>query len=237
MEYLKIENLSHRYSKSEDILKNVDLAFNRGEITAILGESGSGKSTLLRNIIGLEEPFEGKISLNGEILSEGNNSIPTEKREIGMVFQDYALFPHLTVEKNISFGLKEKKKEAKARVEELLKLIKLSDYGKRYPYELSGGQQQRIALARTIAPSPKLVLLDEPFSNLDANLQEKIRNDLNSILRKSKETAIFVTHDKDDLDIADRVVVMDGGRIIQVGTPKEVFENPVNDYVAHLLGK
>ncbi len=238
MNYIDLKNLFFKYRNSvEDILKNINFTANKGEITAIIGESGSGKSTLLRILAGLEIPQAGELKVNNKIFIDDENFIPVEKRGIGMVFQDYALFPHLSVEKNVLFGLnKLEKKSAEKRTHEVLDLVSMKEFIKRYPHELSGGQQQRIALARALAPNPEIILLDEPFSNLDANLQGKIRNELKAILKTSGETAIFVSHDKDDLEIADRVVILDRGEVIQTGTPAEIFRNPKNEYVRHILG-
>lgn len=238
MNYIDSKNLYFRYRNStEDVLKNVDFNANKGEITAIIGESGSGKSTLLRILAGLEVPQKGEFTINDRVLIDEETFIPVEKRGIGMVFQDYALFPHLSVEKNILFGMNKLKKElASERTCEVLDLVSMKEFIKRYPHELSGGQQQRVALARALAPKPGVILLDEPFSNLDANLQGKIRNELKTILKTSGETAIFVSHDKDDLEIADRVVILNKGEVIQTGTPTDIFENPKNEYVRHILG-
>ncbi|WP_078544022.1 ABC transporter ATP-binding protein [Litchfieldia alkalitelluris] len=211
---VQIEKLRYQYKKSsEPTIKDFSLKIEQGEIVAILGESGSGKSTVLRLIAGLETPKSGIISINGKTMVDHQTFTPPEKRGIGMVFQDYALFPHMTVEKNIKFGLRHMtRKKKKERLEEMLELVNLSDYQKRYPYELSGGQQQRIALARALAPAPSLLLFDEPFSNLDASLQVKIRDELKSILKQTKITSIFVTHDQEDATaLADRIVYIEKG--------------------------
>ncbi len=239
MSYAEIKNLSFKYSNNnEDTLKNINLSFEKGEIVAILGESGSGKSTLLRILSGFEAPYKGEFKVNNKGIINETNIVPVEKRGIGMVFQDYALFPHMTIEKNIAFGINRlHKKEQKTIISNVLDLVGLGEHRKKYPHELSGGQQQRVALARAMAPSPELILLDEPFSNLDANLQCRIRRELKEILKKANTTAVFVSHDKDDaLEIADRVVVMNEGELIQEGKPQEVYENPNNNYVAQLFG-
>ena len=238
MSYINSTNLFFRYRNSvEDVLKNVNFNANKGEITAIIGESGSGKSTLLRILAGLEVPQKGKLTIDDRVLIDEETFIPVEKRGIGMVFQDYALFPHLSVEKNVLFGMNKKdKKLVQKRIHEVLDLVSMKEFIKRYPHELSGGQQQRIALARALAPRPGVILLDEPFSNLDANLQGKIRNELKTILKTSGETAVFVSHDKDDLEVADNVMILYRGEVVQTGTPKEIFENPKNEYVRHILG-
>lgn len=223
---LKINNLYFRYKNSkEDTIKDFNLEIKKGDIVSILGESGSGKSTILRIIAGLEEAYRGEILIGGNLVYSKDQSVEPEKRGIGMVFQDYALFPHMTVAKNIMFGLKKMdKSQREKRMMEMLKLVNLEEYKDKYPYEISGGQQQRIAIARAIAPSPSLLLLDEPFSNLDANLQSKIRLELKEIIQKANITSIFVTHDKEDAKVlADKVVVLDKGQIIKVGRVEDTL--------------
>lgn len=239
MAYLEIKNVSFSYNKNEKILNDIDITIEKGEILAVLGESGSGKSTLLRIISGFEVALGGALKIEGEKIFEGLHFIPVEKRGIGFVFQDYALFPHMTVSENIRFGLgKMKKAQQIERVEELLNLVELKGYENKYPHQLSGGQQQRVALARALAPNPKLILFDEPFSNLDANLQGKIRTELKEILKKTGATALFVSHNKEDaLHIADKAIVLHEGHILQSGKPWDIYENPKSEYVAHLFGK
>lgn len=224
---LKINNLHFRYKNSkEDNIKDFNLEIKKGDIVSILGESGSGKSTILRIIAGLEDAYSGEILIDGNLVYSKDKSIEPEKRGIGMVFQDYALFPHMTVAKNIMFGLKKMdKSQREKRMIDMLKLVNLEEYKDKYPYELSGGQQQRIAIARAIAPSPSLLLLDEPFSNLDANLQSKIRSELKEIIQKANITSIFVTHDKEDAKaLADKVVILDKGEIIKSGSVEDTIE-------------
>ncbi|WFD11148.1 ABC transporter ATP-binding protein [Tepidibacter hydrothermalis] len=224
--YIDIKNLDFNYKNSkEKTIDNFSIDIKKGEIIAILGESGSGKSTILRLISGLEIPSSGHIKVDNRVLVDKNNFIQPEKRGVGMVFQDYALFPHMTVGQNIKFGLKDmKSKEKEIRVNEVLNLVDLEGYKKRYPHELSGGQQQRIALARALAPRPSLLLMDEPFSNLDANLKGKIREELKKIIDKSGITSIFVTHDKEDaINIAHRVIILKEGELVKVGSPKEIL--------------
>lgn len=239
MMFIEIKDLNFKYRNSkEDTIKNFSINIHKGEIISILGESGSGKSTILRLISGLETPSSGLIKVDNRVMVDEKTFIMPEKRGIGMVFQDYALFPHMTVAENIKFGLKKmNKKEKNLRLNEVLQLVNLEKYKDRYPYELSGGQQQRAALARTLAPKPSLILLDEPFSNLDANLQNRIREELRKIIKQTGTTSIFVTHDKEDaLSIADRVVILKEGHIVQIGNPKEILENPKSNYVADILG-
>lgn len=224
--FMTIENLQFTYPKSP--LKTVDnfsFTVDKGEIISILGRSGSGKSTLLRLIAGLEMPSGGSFTLNGKKMFCDRTFLQPEKRGIGMVFQDYALFPHMSVEQNILFGLtKMSRKDKKKRVQEVLELVELLGFEKRYPHQLSGGQQQRVALARAIAPEPELILLDEPFSNLDTDLQVKIRGDLRRILKKAKTTAIFVTHNQNDAHaLADRIVKVKDGKIDKIGRPCDLL--------------
>lgn len=224
--HVEINNLSFRYNNvKEETVKNFSLEIENGEIISIFGQSGSGKSTILRLISGLELPSSGEISINDQIIVDDNNFVMPEKRGIGMVFQDYALFPHMTVGDNIKFGLKKMNhKEKNLRVKEVLELVDLAEYVKRYPHELSGGQQQRVALARALAPKPSLLLLDEPFSNLDADLQLKIRDELKTIIKSTGITSIFVTHDREDSRaIADRVVVLKNGVVDNIGSPENVL--------------
>jgi len=224
--YVDIKGLSFRYKNSrEAAVLDFNFSIEKGEIISILGESGSGKSTVLRLIAGLEVPNRGLIKIESRTVVDTNTFLPPEKRGVGMVFQDYALFPHMTVAKNIKFGLKKlTKAEKDDRVNQVLNLTGLEAYKYRYPYELSGGQQQRVALARALAPKPSLLLLDEPFSNLDANLQTKIRKQLKQILKQAKTTCVFVTHDKEDAQvIADRVIVLNEGRIVKTGNPQHVL--------------
>ncbi|MFD1040087.1 ABC transporter ATP-binding protein [Virgibacillus byunsanensis] len=212
--FLQIKDLAFCYYRSKDYaIKNFNLEIEQGEIISILGESGSGKSTVLRLLSGLETPTSGIIRINNQIMTDDRHFVLPEKRGIGMVFQDYALFPHMTVAENIQFGLKKQtKRDKQQRVDEVLDLVNMAKLKKRYPHELSGGQQQRVALARTLAPKPSLLLLDEPFSNLDADLQIKIRNELKEIIKKTGITSIFVTHDREDSRaIADRIITMRDG--------------------------
>lgn len=224
---IKLNNISFGYSnnKGELVLEDLDLSFKAGKIVSILGDSGSGKSTILRILAGLEKPYTGCVEIGGVIHADDRHFSQPEDRGVGMVFQDYALFPHMTVKKNILFGLSHlKKNERMKRVKDVLKLVRMEELSERYPHELSGGQQQRVALARAIAPKPTVLLLDEPFSNLDAGLQSSIRQEVKSILNEAKITAIFVTHDQEDaLAIADDVVYLKEGRVFKQGPPKSVL--------------
>ncbi len=199
---LKIDNLTFTYNKKEEnIVENFNLDVQKGEIVALVGVSGSGKSTVLRLIAGLEIPDSGQISIAGNSVAGDHTFMTAEEREVGMVFQDCALFPHLSVKKNIAFGIDHlSKRKIKERVSELLELVNMKGFEKRYPHQLSGGQQQRVALARTIAPGPELLLLDEPFSNLDAELKDKIRRELHEIIKEIGITTILVSHDREDAE-------------------------------------
>lgn len=213
----------------------VDFALDEGHLLALLGPSGCGKTTTLRLIAGFESLDAGSIEIAGQIVAGNGVMIPPEQRRVGIVFQDYALFPHLDVGKNIAFGLP--KRGQQSRMQEVLDLVGLSGLERRYPQELSGGQQQRVALARALAPSPAVVLLDEPFSNLDAGLRARVRAEVREILARANTTAVFVTHDQSEaFSLADRVAVMMEGRIVQFGTPEEIYRRPVSKEVAVFVG-
>ncbi|MEY4230610.1 MAG: Fe(3+) ions import ATP-binding protein FbpC 2 [Actinomycetota bacterium] len=215
------------------VVDGVDLDVADGELVALVGPSGCGKSTLLRGIAGLE-PVDGQVVVAGRDVS----ALPPERRHVGLVFQDHALFPHLRVEQNLVFGVRElSRPERSTLVGELLELVRLPGVGRRFPHELSGGEQQRIALARALAPRPPVVLLDEPFANLDASLRDELRADVVAALRARGTSAVLVTHDRDEaLQLGDRVAVMRDGRILQVGDPESVYEAPVDRFVAAFLG-
>jgi len=217
-------------------VESVSFRLERGQFLALLGPSGCGKTTVLRMIAGLERPDSGAIELAGRIVSDDRTFTPPDRRRVGLVFQDYALFPHLTVAENVAYGLP-RGKERHARVSELLALVGLDGYGERYPRELSGGQQQRVALARALAPQPDVLLLDEPFSNLDVALRTQVREDVQRIIREAGVSAVLVTHDQDEaMSLADCIAVMFAGRIHQFGTPRALYEAPVSRQVAQFLG-
>lgn len=209
-----------------------------GEIMALLGPSGCGKSTTLRLIAGFEQPDEGEVRIGGRLVAAPAKHVPPEQRHVGMVFQDYALFPHLTVSQNVAFGLQHLPRRERRRVsDEILAQVGLAGLGDRYTYELSGGQQQRVALARAMAPKPDVLLLDEPFSNLDASLRQRMREEVRAILKESGITAIIVTHDqKDAFVVADMIAVMNEGKIVQIGTPQQVYTRPATEFVAAFIG-
>jgi len=232
---VEIENVSLAYGKTQ-VLRDVSVNIEPGEFFALLGPSGSGKSTLLRMLAGFSQPQSGSIKVDGA----DTTGVAPWRRDIGMVFQNYALWPHMTVARNVAFGLEERKlphAEVARRTAAALELVGLADYGARRPNQLSGGQQQRVAVARTIAIEPKVLLLDEPLSNLDAKLRVHMRVELLALQRKLGITTIFVTHDQEEaLSIADRVAVLDAGVIQQVGTPTELFDRPLNRFIAGFIG-
>jgi iron(III) transport system ATP-binding protein len=223
------------------VLSGVDLEVPEGSFTAILGSSGSGKTTLLRIIAGFERPDAGEVRLGPQVVDDaGPRFVPCEKRRIGYVPQEGALFPHLSVGRNVAFGLgrHEPRDRRRARVAELLDLVGLEGLGRRYPHQLSGGQQQRVALARALASGPEIVLLDEPFSSLDAALRASVRADVHDVLRQSGATAILVTHDQDEaLSMADQVAVLRGGVIAQINTPAGLYRSPRDAELAQFLGE
>ncbi len=221
---------------AEAVVKDFNLKVERGELVTLLGPSGCGKTTTLRMIAGFETPTEGSIRIDGRDVTH----LSARRRSIGMVFQAYALFPNMTVERNIAFGLKVAGKpaaEIKARVDEMLALIKLSDLAGRFPHQLSGGQQQRVSLARALAPSPRMLLLDEPLSALDARIRAGLREEIRALQQKLGITTIFVTHDQEEaLSISDRIVVMNEGAIEQIGSPGDIYNRPRTRFVASFVG-
>jgi len=240
MNILELENISKKY-KSNNYLAVNDVSFRleKGDILALVGESGSGKTTLLRMIAGLEQPDSGIMRLKGEEILNGNKAVPANQRHIGLVFQDYALFPHMTIAENVGFGLKGISKEEKKHIiRETISLTGLTEDLGKYPHQLSGGQQQRVALARALAPRPDILLLDEPFSNLDTILRDQVREEVQQIIKKTGITAILVTHDtKDALCTADKIAVLSKGQLLQYDSPENIYEAPFSEYVAHLFGK
>jgi iron(III) transport system ATP-binding protein len=217
--------------------QGLDLEVPDGTVVTVLGESGSGKTTLLRMIAGFERPDAGTITIDGQVVDSADRFEPPEQRRIGYVAQEGNLFPHLTIAKNIGFGLP-RRERGSGRVEELLDLVGLGGLGKRYPHELSGGQQQRVALARALAPRPDVILLDEPFSSLDAGLRASLRFDVMRILREQRATTVFVTHDQQEaLSVADLAGIIDGGQIRQFATPETLYSRPANPDIARFLGE
>ncbi len=235
MTLLRVKNLRKNFG-NQTVLQNVSLELKDSELLSVLGASGSGKTTLLRLIAGFEFVSGGEIFLEEKLIANANFTLEAEKRNIGIVPQDGALFPHLSVYDNIGFGIS-KDKNKDARIRQLLELIELADYAERRPQELSGGQAQRVALARALAPRPKLVLLDEPFSALDADLRARLRADVKRVIREEGVSAILVTHDQEEaLSLADRVAVLRDGEIVQVGTPTEIYNSPADLGIATFLG-
>ncbi len=234
---LVLEDVSKSYG-AVTAADEVTLRSAPGELVTLIGPSGCGKSTTLRLVAGLERPDGGTIRIAGDEVAGHRCWVPPERRRVGLVFQDHALFPHLTVARNVAFGIARlSRAEQRARVGEMLDLVRLGDLASRYPHELSGGEQQRVALARALAPRPAVVLLDEPFSSLDETLRAQVRAETVSALRETGTTAMLVTHDQTEaLSIGDRVVVMRGGRIEQADTPQRVFEAPATRFVASFMG-
>jgi iron(III) transport system ATP-binding protein len=235
---LELDDASKDYG-TETAVQDLSLAVYERELLTLLGPSGCGKTTTLRMIAGLETPSSGEIRLDGESVAGDGQFLEPENRDVGIVFQDFALFPHMTVEENVGFGLTDADTEERdRRVDELLELVGLSTFDDRTPDQLSGGQQQRVALARALAPEPDLLLLDEPFSNLDVRLRVRMREEVRRILKQAGVTAVSVTHDQEEaLSISDRVAVLSNGRLEQIGQPEAVFQQPESRFVAEFLGR
>ena len=238
---LYLEGVTKKFPRTEiPAVENVTLTLHQGDILGLLGPSGCGKTTLLRIIAGFEGPEAGSVTINGRVVAGYGHWQPPEKRGVGMVFQDYALFPHLNVAKNTAFGMHDSSKKSRAEVKkdlsEALALVGLSGLEKRYPHQLSGGQQQRVALARALAPRPSMVLLDEPLSNLDVQVRVRLRQELRDILKVGGTSGIFVTHDREEaMAICDRVAVMRNGRVEQLGTPEDIYIEPASRFVAEFV--
>ena len=235
MTQLELSSLVKRFGDVTAV-KGISLLVKPGSLVALLGPSGCGKTTTLRMIAGLEQPTEGDIRFNEESVLH----LPPDKRNIGMVFQRYVLFPHMNVEKNVSFGLRMRgieKVEIDKRVADVLEIVQLKGFEKRFPSQLSGGQQQRVAIARTVITNPRLMLMDEPLSNLDAKLREEMRAFITDLQKRLQLTTVFVTHDQvEAIELADQIGVMFDGEIVQFGTPEDIFNHPVNARVADFMG-
>ena len=238
MSHVRVRGLSKSFGAIEAV-RELNLEIERGELMAVLGPSGCGKTTLLRVIAGFEQPDAGCVEVSDEVVAGPGRIIPPEKRRVGMVFQDYALFPHLSVERNVAFGLTSRpREEREALTRRTLELVGLQHKARCDVHELSGGERQRVALARALAPEPELVLLDEPFSSLDATLRGGLRREVELILRDAEATALLVTHDQEEaLSLADRVAVMRDGEIVQVGPPVEVYGEPATRWAAQFVGE
>lgn len=236
---LELRDVSCAYEPTRPAVQDITFTVQQGEILCLLGPSGCGKTTILRAIAGFERLTRGSITLSGRLVSSRDTMVPTEQRHIGMVFQEYALFPHLRVDKNIAFGLSRLPRlQQRAMVDDLLALTGLRGLEHRYPHELSGGQQQRVALARALALRPVLLLLDEPFSNLDPDMASRMRHDLHALLRQTKTTAVLVTHDHDEaFSMADHVAVLNHGRLEQFATPETIYHLPTTPFVADFVGQ
>jgi len=235
---LKLNAVTLAYDKSP-VVKNLGFSLQKGETACLIGPSGSGKSSVLRGIAGFQSISGGSITLRNQMVSDANTLLPPEARKFGMVFQDYALFPHLTVEQNVIFGLQMlSNKAAKKQAAAMLELVGLNDNAQRYCHQLSGGQQQRVAIARALAPEPDLLLLDEPFSNLDADLRSQLSRDLRTILKQQSITTLMVTHDQAEaFNMADNLGVIMEGKLLQWGSPVTVYQQPVNQSVANFVGE
>jgi len=235
---LKLDNISHAYGR-QVIVDELSFKLEKGEIGCLLGPSGCGKTTVLRSIAGFEPIVSGEIRLNDVSVSRAGFVLPPEQRRIGMVFQEYALFPHLNVTANVGFGLHRSTRAERAhRVAELLQVTGLTEVADRYPHELSGGQQQRVALARALAPYPELILLDEPFSNLDVGLREHLSQEIRDLLKKLNITAILVTHDQSEaFAVADKIGVMHAGKMMQWSSAHDLYHRPANRFIADFIGQ
>ena len=240
MSLLSLDQVTKSYpAQALPAVDHLSLELEKGEILALLGPSGCGKTTTLRLIAGFERPDAGVVEIGGKIMANGRMSVPPEQRGVGVVFQEYTLFPHLTVDENVLFGLRHlSTQERLQRLREMLDMVGLGPFARRYPHELSGGQQQRVALARALAPRPAVLLLDEPFSNLDADLRTQMLHEVHVILRHLETTAVFVTHDHEEaFMVADRVGVLNGGRLEQLSCPEEIYHRPRTRFVARFVGQ
>lgn len=239
MNILELNHISHSYPGGKAAIKDLSLQLTKGDFTCLLGPSGCGKSSLLRLIAGLIRTQAGEIILDGQCVAAKRLHIPPEKRKIGMMFQDYALFPHLTVMENILYGITKRERDEKTQLaKKALRDIGIEDLQKSYPHTLSGGQQQRVALLRAMAPKPRLMLLDEPFSGLDISLRMEMREQIGGLLKKDGVTTLMVTHDPEEaMFMADRILIMKGGELLQSGSPEEIYHLPQSEYVAGLFGQ
>ena len=234
---ISFENICHSYGPSPSVT-DISFQIEKGQVVTLLGPSGCGKTTLLRLAAGFERPLSGQITQDGEVLSSPANLIASEHRQMGLVFQSYALFPHMTIGQNIRFGLNEADSETRQRVSDLVQEMDLVTLEDKFPHELSGGQQQRVALARALAPSPRLILLDEPYSGLDSRLRERVRDKMLHVLRQTGTAALMVTHDAEEaMFMSDKIIVLRDGRIMQQGRPIDLYCRPQNAFVAEFFGE
>ncbi len=235
---LAVDAVTKSFDAGAPVLDGVSLTVASGSTTALLGPSGCGKTTLLRLLSGLDRPESGTVEVGGRVLSSPSVFVPPEERRIGMVFQDWALFPHLDVARNVGFGLPRAERRESPRIDAALEMVGLEGLGHRMPDTLSGGQQQRVALARALAPEPSVLLLDEPFSNLDASLRQQVRTDVHRLLVSLGVTTVFVTHDQEEAFVlGDQVVVLHDGRVAQAGSPDAVYRRPADRWVAEFVGR
>ncbi|TQQ84368.1 ABC transporter ATP-binding protein [Peptacetobacter hominis] len=239
---LKIENLTKKFGDFTAI-NNINFSINKGEFLAILGPSGCGKTTMLRIIAGFEKTTDGTVSYDNQVLTSKDNTVPVEKRSLGMVFQSFALWPHMTVREHVEFPLKSKRckmnqEEKKKAADEAIEAMRLTSMQDRYPGQLSGGQRQRVALARAIVEKPQILLMDEPLSALDAELKMSMRREIQDIHRLTNATIVYITHDQSEaLALADKIIIMKDGEIEQMGTPEEIYQNPKTEFVATFVSK
>lgn len=234
---IELKEVSHNYGKLPSV-QNINLHISKGEVLCLLGPSGSGKSTLLRIIAGLEQIQEGELEINGSVVANKKSTISANKRDVGMLFQDYGLFPHMTVLENVIYGLSGEKAKRVHRGKEVLRQVGMDGSEDRFPHTLSGGQQQRVALARAIAPEPSMILLDEPFSGLDSKLRHQLRRDTLQVIRSSGLASVVVTHDPEEaMYMADRIVLLNHGRIVQIGKPESLYFKPKSSFVASFFGE
>lgn len=234
---ISVQELCHHYGK-QTALKDVSFNIMPGEIVSLLGPSGCGKTTMLRLLAGFDKPASGSIYQHGNEISSSKAVISPEMRNMGLVFQSYALFPHMTVEQNVQFGLKDKKSENTRNINALLEMLDVKQFQNHYPHEISGGQQQRVAIARALAPSPTLILLDEPFSGLDSRLRERVRDNMLHILKSQNIAVLMVTHDAEEaMFMSDRIIVLREGHVMQVGRPIDLYCRPENAFVAEFFGE
>jgi len=238
MSALTIQHLSCFYQKNQ-VLSSLDIELQKNQIICLLGESGCGKTTLLKAVAGLQKNLQGKISINNRTVYNDALNLPAEARKVGFIFQDYALFPHLNVFDNIAFSLYKKNKNDKQKqVEQLLTLVQLKGYDNRYPHQLSGGQQQRVAIARALAYQPELMLLDEPFSNLDHHVRFQLIDEIRELFKQQQMSALFVTHSKEEgFAFADKIALMQSGKIVQIDSPSTLYNQPISKYVADFMGR
>jgi iron(III) transport system ATP-binding protein len=236
---LELRSVSCAYEPHHPAVRDISFSAREGEILCLLGPSGCGKTTILRAIAGFEPVRSGEIYLSGRLVSSPRETVPTEERRVGMVFQEYALFPHLRVADNIAFGLRHlSRAERRSRVQDMLRLTGLEGFERRYPHELSGGQQQRVALSRALVQNPVVLLLDEPFSNLDPDMASRMRQELHALLRRMKTTTILVTHDHEEaFAMADRIAVLNRGLLEQMDTPETIYHMPATPFVADFVGQ